>query len=103
MVDGEVFYQDTIEYNGSISLPTAPKKEGYIFVDWLDLPETMPSHDVTITANFTVDDGVIGIELDDSYRVYDLTGKFLGEMTDEDLKLLKPGVYIVNNKKLRVK
>lgn len=103
MVDGEVFYQDTIEYNGSISLPTAPKKEGYIFVDWLDLPETMPSHDVTITANFTVDDGVIGIELDDSYRVYDITGKFLGEMTDEDLKLLKPGVYIVNNKKLRVK
>lgn len=103
MVDGEVFYQDTIEYNGSISLPTAPKKEGYIFVDWLDLPETMPAHDVTVTANFTVDDGVIGIEPDDSYRVYDLTGKFLGEMTDDDLKFLKPGVYIVNNKKLRVR
>ncbi len=103
MVDGEVFYQDTIEYYGTISLPTAPEKEGYKFVDWLDLPQTMPAHDVTVTANFTIDDGIIEIDLDDSYRVYDLTGKFLGEMTDEDLKLLKPGVYIVNNKKLRVK
>lgn len=103
MVDGEVFYQDTIEYNGSISLPTAPKKEGYMFIDWLDLPETMPAHDVTVTANFDVADGVIGIKPNDSYRVYDINGKFLGEMTDDDLKFLKPGVYIVNNKKLRVK
>ncbi len=35
-------------------------------------------------------------------QVFDLTGKFIGEMTDDELQFLKPGIYIVNNKKLIV-
>ena len=34
---------------------TNPTKEGYIFTGWVDLPETMPDHDLTVQAGFEPD------------------------------------------------
>ena len=31
-----------------------PSKDGYVFSGWSEIPETMPNHDVTVYATFTV-------------------------------------------------
>lgn len=45
-----------------------------------------------------LDTGVIGIEAGGTYEVYDLLGRKVGTTTDE----LKPGLYIINNRKVYI-
>lgn len=107
LINGEIYYSDSIAYGTRLM-----DYLDLIIQSGIDLSQwelydnieniTMPAHDVTVTGNIKVD-GIIGIESNSRFRVYNLTGKFLGEMTDEDLKLLEPGVYIVNNRKIIVK
>lgn len=107
LINGEIYYSDSIAYGTRLM-----DYLDLIIQSGIDLSQwelydnieniTMPAHDVIVTGNITVD-GIIGIESNSRFRVYNLAGKFLGEMTDEDLKLLEPGVYIVNNRKIIVK
>ena len=53
MVDGEVFYSETIERDAEIPAIDAPTKEGYTFNGWENLPSTMPNEDITVHAIFT--------------------------------------------------
>ena len=47
----------TYDYNSIIEKPTTPEKEGYIFVGWnTEIPYTMPAEDVTIEAEFAIDE-----------------------------------------------
>ena len=52
LVDGEVFATDTLTRGAPIDVPASPSKEGYTFSGWGEVPETMPAHDVTISATF---------------------------------------------------
>ena len=52
MVDGEVYYQESLEYGSAIVVPNAPTNGDYTFSGWSEVPETMPAHDVTITGSF---------------------------------------------------
>lgn len=52
MVDGEVYYQESLEYGSAIVVPDAPTNGDYTFSGWGEVPETMPAHDVTITGSF---------------------------------------------------
>ena len=52
MVDGEVYYQESLEYGSAIVVPDAPTNGDYTFSGWSEVPETMPAHDVTITGSF---------------------------------------------------
>ncbi len=54
MVDGEVYQSDSIVYNASIVPLDAPEKEGYIFEEWIGLPDFMPAYDVTVSASFKI-------------------------------------------------
>ena len=54
MVDGEVYYQESLEYGSAIVVPDAPTKEGYTFSGWGDVADTMPAHDVIILGTFFV-------------------------------------------------
>lgn len=54
MVDGEVYATYNIEYGKAITAETEPKKEGYTFSGWSEIPETMPAHDVTVEGSFTI-------------------------------------------------
>lgn len=83
MVDGELFATETIDYGADITVPEIPEKEGYTF-SWIDeIPETMPSEDITIygvyNENETTDiesttmrDGKLYIYTIDGKRTYDL-------------------------------
>ena len=45
------------DYNSIIEKPAIPEKEGYIFVGWnTEIPYTMPAEDVTIEAEFAIDE-----------------------------------------------
>lgn len=52
MVDGEVYYQESLEYGSAIVVPDTPTNGDYTFSGWSEVPETMPAHDVTITGSF---------------------------------------------------
>ena len=54
VIDGEVYYTDSLKSNDKIVLPEAPVKEGYTFSGWSEFPETMPAEDLTISGTFTV-------------------------------------------------
>ena len=52
VVDGKEYKTETIEY-GTVLKPDVLVKEGYSF-EWIDLPETMPAHDVVVTGCFVI-------------------------------------------------
>lgn len=55
LIDGKEYKFYEVEYNSAITPETLPKKEGYTFSGWSDIPATMPNHDVTVTGTFTID------------------------------------------------
>ena len=52
MVDDEVYVSMEVEYGARITPEDAPEKEGHTFSGWDGLPDTMPSHDVTVNAYY---------------------------------------------------
>ena len=53
-VDGEEYKSSDVDYGTAITAEKAPVKEGYTFSGWSEIPETMPSGDVTVTGSFSV-------------------------------------------------
>lgn len=58
LLDGEVYAQDSVLYASAIAAPKNPAKEGHTFVAWVaadnqQLPNTMPAHDLVMSAVFT--------------------------------------------------
>lgn len=53
IVDGVTYKETEVAYGNAISPEKALEQEGYTFSGWSDIPETMPAHDVNITASFT--------------------------------------------------
>ena len=51
-VDGETFKSVNVAAGATITPEQAPVKAGFTFSGWKDLPTTMPSHDVTVTARY---------------------------------------------------
>ena len=55
IVDGVAVSEGTIDYEGTITAPADPVKEGYTFAGWSPaVPATMPASDQTFTAQWTV-------------------------------------------------
>ncbi len=54
IVDEDVYKTYQLEEGESITPEPAPTKEGYTFSGWSEIPETMPSHDVTVTGSFSI-------------------------------------------------
>ena len=54
VVDGEEYKKATVDYGTALIADVAPKKEGYSFNGWSEIPETMPAKDVTVTGTFSV-------------------------------------------------
>ena len=53
-VDGEIVYSESLEYGASIVAPDVPEKEGHTFNGWGEVDTTVPAHDVTYEANYSV-------------------------------------------------
>ena len=54
MIDGVTYKTSEVEYGASITAEANPKKEGYTFSGWSEIPATMPAKNVTVTGSFTI-------------------------------------------------
>ena len=51
-IDDEIISTIEVPYGESVKAPAAPKKDGYEFGGWFNLPETMPAYDVEINGYY---------------------------------------------------
>ena len=65
LIDGEVYWTDSLAEGATITLPETPVKEGYTFSGWGEVPETMPAEDVTISGFFTINKYLVTFVIDD--------------------------------------
>ena len=47
------YKEETLEYGAQITPEANPTQEGYTFSGWLEIPETMPAHDVEVVGSYT--------------------------------------------------
>ena len=78
MYNDKVLKVDSVEYGAKITLPSSLDDERYALVEWLDVPETMPAHDITIYASIT--DGIRNVSDDIDYKIYDERGQQIPRM-----------------------
>lgn len=72
MYNDKVLKVDSVEYGAKITLPTSLDDERYALVEWLDVPETMPAHDIIIYAS--VIDGILSLTDEADYIIYNERG-----------------------------
>ena len=48
------YKEETLEYGAQITPEANPTQEGYTFSGWLEIPETMPAHDVVVEGSYTI-------------------------------------------------
>lgn len=65
MVDGNVYYSETIERDAEIPAIDAPIKEGYTFNGWENIPSTMPDEDITVYAIYTPNNYTVTFKAND--------------------------------------
>ena len=92
-IDDEVYQTENVDYGSMITPPNAPEREGYTF-EWIDVPETMPAHDITIVGSYTSGINAIRMEAENG-KVFDLNGR--------QVKTPGKGVYIINGRKVVIK
>ncbi|MBR2261975.1 MAG: InlB B-repeat-containing protein [Paludibacteraceae bacterium] len=68
MVNGEVYYRDTVKYESFVAPIEGPDIEGYSFFDWDDIPVRMPAKNLTVTALLEVNLYTITYKVDN--KVY---------------------------------
>lgn len=95
MYEENVLTIEEVNYGDTIPLPESLNSDQYTLLEWLDVPETMPAHDIIIYASFT--DGINCIIVTNSMPViYDLLGR-------RAQNVVKGNIYIFNGKKVVVK
>ena len=71
MIDGEVYYTDSLVHKAEVTVPEVPEREGYTFSGWGEVPETMPAEDVTISGFFTINRYLVTFVIDGEVIVSD--------------------------------
>ena len=106
VLDGEVYAEFDVAFGETIVPLEVEPEEGRTFQGWVDVPETMPSHDVTIYGSSIVTSvNSSAISGSDKVSVYSLNGVLIKK--DVDFKtlrdVLESGIYIVNGKKILIR
>ncbi len=74
VVDGETYKTAELSFGAKITPEAAPEKEGYKFSGWSEMPETMPSKDVTVTGSFIANVYTITYVVDgETYKTAELS------------------------------
>ena len=73
VVDGVTYQTYQIQEGATITPEAMPTKEGYTFSGWSEIPQTMPSMDVTVTGSFIVNKYKLTYQVDGvEYKSYDV-------------------------------
>ncbi|MDE6668813.1 MAG: InlB B-repeat-containing protein, partial [Muribaculaceae bacterium] len=107
-LDGSIYLDEELAYGMEIVVPEPEVPDGMQFDGWdIEIPETMPAHDIIVYGTLSVLSWVdiIAAEDNDSLTIYDLNGTLLFKdaKVDEVKDQLTPGVYIINGHKVMVK
>ncbi|MDE6010890.1 MAG: InlB B-repeat-containing protein [Muribaculaceae bacterium] len=104
-IDGELYYEAYIPFDGYVFIPEPEAPEGKMFEGWIEVvPETMPDHDLEINGKFGTIVGLDAIDAEAGYTIFTVNGAFVGtNLPAEYLRQLQPGLYIINGKKVLVK
>ena len=107
-IDNELYMDATLEYGAPINVPDPEVPSDREFNGWdIDIPETMPAHDVEIHGTTTPVSGLEAIYADSDTRVTICTINgvvlFRNTTVKEAAPRLNPGMYIVNGRKMVVK
>ena len=79
---GTVIPQITAGYGTEITAPDAPEKVGYTFAAWdAEIPEKMPAKNVTITAQWEINQYTITFDSDGGTAVDSITADYQAEVT----------------------
>ncbi|MDE6511512.1 MAG: InlB B-repeat-containing protein, partial [Muribaculaceae bacterium] len=60
----EVLVSAKVPYGSEIQVPTAPAKEGHVFLGWGNVPATMPAEDKTFEASYAINSYELTFRLD---------------------------------------
>ena len=79
MIDDKVYKEMMYEYGATI-IPEPQPEEDYDTFEWIDLPQTMPAHDVVVYASYT--SGIIEVLMTSrqNVRIYSANGKKLNKL-----------------------
>ena len=79
MVDDKVYKETMYEY-GTTIVPEPQPEGDYATFEWIDLPQTMPAHDVVVHASYTT--GIIEVLMatQRNLRIYSPNGKKLNKL-----------------------
>ena len=73
VVDGVTYQTYQIQEGATITPEAMPTKEGYTFSGWSEIPQIMPSMDVTVTGSFIVNKYKLTYQVDGvEYKSYDV-------------------------------
>jgi hypothetical protein len=64
MLDGVEYDKREFLPGETITRPQEPTKEGYTFIGWDNLPETMPAEDIEVTAKFNINSYIVTFMVD---------------------------------------
>ena len=73
IIDDAVYQTETMNYGATITPPTAPQRDGYIF-EWINVPATMPAKDIIIIGSYTLDIDIKHADKQD-FQWFTLEGK----------------------------
>ncbi|MDE6096613.1 MAG: InlB B-repeat-containing protein, partial [Muribaculaceae bacterium] len=86
IVDGQEYKSVNVNFGEKITPEEAPEKEGYTFVEWENLPETMPAEDVSVTAIYSANLYKLTVYLDgEIYLEYELKMGDIIEIPEPEL------------------
>ena len=128
MIDNTVYREFTYKFGDRIKPLTEPVKMGQTFSGWSEIPQKMPSHDVTITGSFTGTQTAINtinaeaetkvwaynhtiyIETapDTKYTIVDLQGRVITtsttKSTHDEINIATDGllIVIINNQSYKI-
>ena len=106
ILDDEVYAEFDIAFGEFIVPIEVEPEEGRTFEGWQDVPETMPSHDVTIYGrSIATSINSATIKNNEIVSVYTLKGSLVKKSVEFKSihKTLESGVYIINGKKVLIK
>ena len=79
----------SVDYGTAIVAPNTPTKTGYTFAAWSDsIPETMPAHNVTLTATWTVNKHTLAWDADGG----ELSGSYTSGSVEYGTEIVAPTV-----------
>ena len=107
-LDGDVYIEQKLEYGADINVPTPEIPEGKTFDGWdIEIPATMPAHDLEIHGTTSLATVLKAIFADSaqSLTIYTIKGQLVmkNATIEEAAMKLRPGIYIINGKKIAIK